>query len=93
MPDCPAKRLSPELIRVCEAAILKKLVLGTIGEMELLENNPDIPACVKLLARVLLDDSETGRADTINDIVVYRFNCKTVGELLCRHRLLKAIPG
>jgi hypothetical protein len=68
MIDCPTKRFSPELIQVYEASMLKKLAWSTSTDIQLLENSPDIPACVRLLAGVLLDDVETGRIDTLFDI-------------------------
>jgi hypothetical protein len=90
---CPVRRFNPELIRVYEKRILKKLVWDTIGEIQCPKDNPDIPACVRLLAGVLLDDLEAGRIDTINGIVVYRFNCKTLEELLRRYLLRRTIPA
>jgi hypothetical protein len=93
MAVCPVRRFTPELMRVYEASILKKMVWGAIGEIQCLKDSPDIPACVRLLAGVLLDDLETGRIDTINRIVAYRFNCKTLEELLCRYLLRRTIPA
>jgi hypothetical protein len=66
MPDCPAKRFSPELIRVYEASILKKLAWSTFDEIQPLENSHDIPACMRLFSRAILHDLETGRIDTLN---------------------------
>jgi hypothetical protein len=66
MPDCPAKRLSPEIIRVYEVSILKKLAWSTFDEIQSLENSPDIPACVRLFSKAILHDLETGRIDTLN---------------------------
>jgi hypothetical protein len=79
MVACPVRRFTPELIRVYERRILKKLAWGTFDEIHSLENSPNIPACLKLFARALLRDLETGRLDTLNH-PEFRY-CKTVGEL------------
>jgi hypothetical protein len=65
MAICPAKRFAPELIRVYEASVLKKLVSGTVGEVQQLKDSPDIPACVRLLVNLLLSDIEAGRLDAL----------------------------
>jgi hypothetical protein len=66
MAVCPVRRFTPELIRVYETRILKKLAWSTFNEIRTLENSPDIPACVRLFGRAILHDMETGRTDTLN---------------------------
>jgi hypothetical protein len=86
MTICPAKRFTPELIRVYEKSMLKNLLSGTVGELRQMGKNPHVPACVRLLAGSLFSGIEEGRPDILFGILDY-FNCKTLGELLCRHLL------
>jgi hypothetical protein len=69
----PVKRFAPELIRIYERHILKKLAWGTYDEIQLLENSPDIPACVRLFIRAILDNMETERFDTLSHILASVF--------------------
>ena len=78
MTVCPVKRFTPELIRAYEKIMLKKLVSGTVGELQEMGKNPDAPACVRLLADSLFVGIETWRFDTLFGILDY-FNCKTAG--------------
>jgi hypothetical protein len=66
MVACPVRRFAPELIRVYERRMLKKLARSTFDEIQPLEKSPDIPACVRLFARAILHDLDTGRFDTLN---------------------------
>jgi hypothetical protein len=69
MAICPIKKFTPELIRIYEGKMLKKIVYGTVEEIRLLENSPELPACVTLLIKVLLYDVEAGRMGTLNSIL------------------------
>jgi hypothetical protein len=86
MAVCPVKRFTPELIRLYAEKMLKKLLCGTFEEIRLLENSPELPACLRLFIGTLIYDMEAGRFGTIYAILDF-FNCKTLGELLCRHHL------
>jgi hypothetical protein len=65
MAVCLVKRFTPEVIRVYEACVFKKLAWSTFDEIQSLENSPDIPACVRLFSRAILYDMETRWADTL----------------------------
>jgi hypothetical protein len=69
MAICPVKKFAPELIRVYERRILKKLAWSMFDEIHSLENSPDTPACVKLFSRAILHDLEAGRFDTLNTLL------------------------
>jgi hypothetical protein len=66
MAVCSVRRFAPELIRVYERRILKKLARSTADEIQQLEEAGEFPACLKLFARAILHDLETGRLDTLN---------------------------
>jgi hypothetical protein len=86
MAICPVKRFTPKLIRLYAEKMLKKILCGTFEEIQLLESSPEIPACLRLFCGTLSCDMEAGQVGTIYAILDF-FNCKTVGELLCRHHL------
>jgi hypothetical protein len=86
MAICPVKRFTPELIRLYAEKMLKKILCGTFEEIRLLENSRGLPGCLRLFIGALIHDMEAGRFGTICATLDF-FNCKTLGELLCRHPL------
>jgi hypothetical protein len=69
MTICPVKRFTPELIRIYEKRMLKRLVYGPFGDLRRLEKNPDTPACLRLLIGGLFRDCEAARLDTLANIL------------------------
>jgi hypothetical protein len=64
---CLAKYFGAPAITGDEAAnVLKNLVCATLDEIRQLEEAGEFPACLKLFARAILHDLETGRLDTLN---------------------------
>jgi hypothetical protein len=86
MTICPVKRFTPELIRVYEKSMLKNIACSTFEEIQLLENTPELPACLRLYIGTLIRDMESGRFDAIYAVFDF-IDSKTLGELLCRHLL------
>jgi hypothetical protein len=86
MAICPVKRFAPELIRIYAGKMLKKIVCSTLEEIHLLENSPELPACLRLFIGTLICGMESGRFDTLYAIFDF-IDSKTLGEQLCRHLL------
>jgi hypothetical protein len=86
MAICPVKRFTPELIRVYAEKMLKRIACGTFEEIRLLENSPELPACLRLFCGTLIRGMESERFDTLYALFDF-IDSKTVGEQLCRHHL------
>jgi hypothetical protein len=66
MAVCPVKKFTPELIRVYERRILKRLAWTPAGEIRRMEESRELPVCVRLFAGAVLHDLDAGRFDTLN---------------------------
>jgi hypothetical protein len=86
MAICPVKRFAPELIHIYAEKMRKKIACYTLEEIRLLENSPELPACLRLVIGTVICGMESGHFDTLYALFDF-IDCKTVGELLCRHLL------
>jgi hypothetical protein len=79
MSICPVKSFTPELIRLYAEKMLKKIACGTFEEIRLLENSPELPACLRLFIGTLIYGMESGRFDMLYSLFDF-IDCKTIGE-------------